>query len=119
MRKYLKGLCNKHIIVSNLILGLVGVVVIPFAMPLPNAAEAAIYFITRMFVMSIYMRFVMGVEYGDATKQSLWFTVIILGVGFATVEFVNHITNNIFLATSIYTLLRIISYPIWAGRYFK
>lgn len=119
MRKYLKGLCNKHIIASNLILGLVGLLVIPFSMPLNDAAEAAVYFTTRIIVMGAYMKFVMGLRQGAALCESFWFSIVIFGVGFATVAFVNHITNNFIIATCIYTFLRIASYPLWAGKEFR
>jgi hypothetical protein len=119
MRKYLKGLFNKHIIASNLILGLVGLVVIPFAMPLHDAAEAAVYFATRMVVMGAYMKFVMGLKQNAALCESFWFSIVVFGVGFATVSFVNSITSNFVIATCIYTFLRIASYPLWAGKEFR
>ena len=119
MRKYLKGLCNKHILASNLILGLVGLIVIPFAMPLHDAAEAAVYFVTRMMVMGAYMRFVMGLKQNAALCESFWFSIVVFGVGFITVSFVNTITDNFVVATCIYTFLRIVSYPLWAGKEFR
>ena len=119
MRKYLKGLCNKHILASNLILGLIGLLVIPYAMPLHDAAEAAVYFATRMLVMGAYMKFVMGLRQNAALCESFWFSIVVFGVGFMTVSFVNSITDNFVVATCIYTFLRIASYPLWAGKEFK
>jgi uncharacterized membrane protein len=119
MRKYLKGLCNKHIFASNFILGLVGLIVIPFAMPLHDVVEAAVYFITRIVVMGAYMKFVMGLKQKAALCESFWFSIVVFGVGFITVAFVNTITNNFVVATCIYTFLRIASYPLWAGREFR
>lgn len=119
MRKYLKGLCNKHILTSNIILGLVGLVVIPFAMPLHDAAEAAIYFAIRIVVMGAYMRFAIGLKQSAALFESFWFSIVVFGVGFITVYFVNTITDNFVIATCIYTFLRIVSYPLWAGKEFR